>query len=100
MFFELKTYTAHPGKGEQMKRRFVEHSLRLFRAHGIHVVGYWSMANSSDQMVYVTQFADQATRDAAWKSFLADDEWKQVKTATETNGPSLKRTDLGGSAGF
>src|SRR5688500_11873598 len=40
--FELRTYTAAPGKFEALNKRFRDHTLRLFTKHGMTHVGYWT----------------------------------------------------------
>ena len=30
-------------------------------------------------------------REASWKAFVADDDWKKAKTASEANGPIVKK---------
>src|SRR5687768_12299837 len=41
-FFELRVYTAAPGKMDALNKRFREHSLKFFEKHGIKSVGYWT----------------------------------------------------------
>ena len=40
MVYELRTYWAHPGKEDAMHARFADHTINLFRAHGMTVVGF------------------------------------------------------------
>src|SRR6266478_3988022 len=47
--FELRIYTAAPGKLESLHRRFREHTLRLFEKHGIKSVGYWTAVDEEHQ---------------------------------------------------
>ena len=44
--FELRIYTAHPGKFEAMKARFRDHIIPLFAKHGMTVVGFWTAADA------------------------------------------------------
>jgi hypothetical protein len=39
--FELRTYYATPGKLEELHARFRNHTLKLFKKHGMEVVGFW-----------------------------------------------------------
>ena len=41
MIFEFRTYTAAPGKLEDLHNRFRNHTLGLFEKHGITSIGYW-----------------------------------------------------------
>ena len=40
--FELRTYTAAPGKMDALNTRFREHTIELFKKHGMDVIGFWS----------------------------------------------------------
>jgi hypothetical protein len=41
-FFELRIYTAAPGKMEALHKRFRDHAVPMFEKHGIKSVGYWT----------------------------------------------------------
>ena len=38
--FELRTYYAAPGKLEALNARFRDHTCRLFKKHGMEIVGF------------------------------------------------------------
>ena len=39
--YELRTYTCNEGKLEALKTRFRDHTIEIFKRHGIESVGYW-----------------------------------------------------------
>ncbi|MBK8313858.1 MAG: NIPSNAP family protein [Acidobacteria bacterium] len=39
--FEIRTYIAAPGKLEELHARFRNHTMKLFKKHGMEVVGFW-----------------------------------------------------------
>src|ERR1039457_7435282 len=39
--YELRTYTCNEGKLEALKARFRDHTIEIFKRHGIESVGYW-----------------------------------------------------------
>ena len=39
--YELRTYTTHPGKLDDLNARFRDHTVRLFKRHGLESVVYW-----------------------------------------------------------
>ena len=39
--FELRIYTAAPGKLDALNARFRDHTVKLFEKHGMANVGYW-----------------------------------------------------------
>ncbi len=40
-FFELRVYTAQPGKRDALAARFASRTAAIFARHGITNVGYW-----------------------------------------------------------
>ena len=89
MIYELKKYTANPGKAKALKQRFEAHTLPIFKRLGIEVVHCWTEPDAPDAFYYLTRFASTDARDAALKAFGADPEWKAAKAASETDGPLL-----------
>jgi hypothetical protein len=92
-FFEMRTYTTHPGKLDALNKRFRDHTNRLFKKHGIDMVGYWTPAegeHAKDQLVYILAYPNHEARDQSWKDFQADPEWKKAKEASEADGPLVK----------
>ncbi len=88
--FELRTYTASPGKLSDLNRRFRDHTLKLFTKHGMTNVGYWVPADSDkgaeNTLIYIVAHRDQAASEQSWKAFRADPEWTAAKSASEVNG--------------
>src|SRR5262245_794719 len=88
--FELRTYTANPGKLDALSARFRDHPDALFAKHAMTVIGYFTPADaprSQDTLIYILAFPDRAAREKAWKAFQGDPEWKRVKAESEVNGP-------------
>lgn len=88
--FELRTYTAHPGKFEAMKARFKAHVIPMFKKHGLTVVGFWTAADaplSENTLAYVLAHPDREAAKKNWASFQADPEKAKVWAETEKDGP-------------
>jgi hypothetical protein len=89
--FELRTYTASPGKLDALNARFRDHTIALFRKHGMEVVGFWEPldkeAGAGEKLIYILSHASRAAADASWKEFRADSEWVKVKADSEKDGP-------------
>jgi len=88
--FELRTYTANPGKFEAMKNRFREHIIPLFKKHNLEVVGFWTYADppgSENTLVYVLAHQSREAAKKNWSAFSADPVRKQVWADTEKDGP-------------
>ena len=88
--FELRTYTTAPGKLAALNTRFRDHTIALFKKHGMEVVAFWEPtdkeAGSGDKLVYVLAHASRAAAEASWKAFRDDPEWVKVKAESETGG--------------
>ena len=86
--FELRTYTIRPdsqGSIDTLHTRFREHTLRLFKKHGMEVVGFWHATSKPNTLVYILAYKDRETRDAAWKAFGSDAEWAKVKSELQVS---------------
>jgi hypothetical protein len=88
--FELRTYTAAPGKLDALNARFRNHTVKLFEKHGMQVVGFWEPTDAEggkgEKLVYVLAHKSRAAADASWKAFRADPDWVAVKAASEVDG--------------
>ena len=65
--FELRTYTAAPGKLETLHARFRNHTNRLFAKHGMKIVGFWVPSDkdkgADNTLVYLLRYPDRAARE-------------------------------------
>ena len=88
--FELRTYTASPGKLEALNARFRDHTIALFKKHGMEVVGFWEPldkeAGAGERLVYILAHQSRAAAEASWKSFRDDPAWVKVKADSEKGG--------------
>jgi hypothetical protein len=89
--FELRTYTAAPGKLSTLNKRFREHTIGLFAKHGIANIAYWTPVDQTqgaeDTLVYIVTHPDKAAADSNWKGFREDPDWLAAKRLSETDGP-------------
>jgi hypothetical protein len=95
-YFEQRTYHAAPGKLEALHKRFRDHTLRLFEKHGIENVGYWTPADGDEAgntLVFLLAYPDKEARDASWKAFAQDPDWKKAHAASEADGPLVEKVD-------
>jgi hypothetical protein len=88
--FEMRTYTASPGKLDALNARFRNHTLALFKKHGMEVVGFWEPldkeAGAGEKLVYILAYPSRAAAEASWKAFRADPDWVKAKADSETGG--------------
>jgi hypothetical protein len=90
VIYELREYTAVPGKLPALVKRFNDHTLGLFRKHGMRLVfiSHTQVGdNSLNEVVYMMQFDSYEQLEQQWRQFMADPEWQRVKADSETDGP-------------
>jgi NIPSNAP len=96
--FEIRTYYAAPGKLEELHARFRNHTMKLFKKHGMEVVGFWGPTDkekgSENMLVYVMAFPSREARDKAWKEFGSDPEWQEARKESEKNGKLTEKVEF------
>lgn len=93
-FFELRTYWSPEGKLPDLQARFREHTLTIFKKHGIENVAYWTpVDNKENKLVYLLAYPSKEAREKSWKEFFADPEWKEVAKKTEANGKIVSKVE-------
>lgn len=92
--FEMRVYYANEGKLDALHARFRDHTTKLFEKHGMTNLGYWVPTENPDRkLVYVLAYPDRAAREASWKGFLADPDWKAAAAASEVNGKLVAKIE-------
>lgn len=90
--FELRIYTATDGNLDNLHARFRDHTARIFRKHGMEIVGFWAPTAEEERdnkMIYILEHASQQAADASWRAFGQDPEWQEVAAASNANGQIL-----------
>jgi hypothetical protein len=95
--FEMRTYTTHPGKLDALNARFRNHTLALFKKHGMENVWYGvptdGQPGAGEKLVYILAHKSRAAADASWKAFRSDPEWTKVRTESEKDGPIIVKLE-------
>ena len=94
--FELRTYTAEPGKLEALKARFKDHTIRIFKKHHMESLGYWVPSDgdaSRNTLIYILKHPSRAEGEKNWEAFRADPEWTKVAAESEKNGKLVTKVD-------
>jgi hypothetical protein len=94
--FELRTYTAPPGKLNDLHARFRDHTMRIFRKHGMNSVGYFAPTDaplSSNTLIYVISHESREAAKKNWDEFRADPEWVKVAADSQVNGRIVEKTE-------
>jgi hypothetical protein len=94
--FEIRTYTAEPGKLPDLLKRFREHTTKLFEKHGMTNIGYWVPTDeprSQNTLIYILAHPSRDAAKQNWKDFQADPDWIKVKEASEANGKIVTKVE-------
>ena len=92
--YELRIYYTHPGKLNDLLKRFRNHTLKIFESHGMTNVGYWTpLDNPEGKLYYILSYPNRAARDASWKAFGQDTTWKRVAAESEVNGKIVSKVE-------
>ena len=95
--FELRTYTAPPGKLQALHARFRDHTNALFTKHGMTMVGYWVPSDddkgAANTLIYLLAFPSRGARDKAWEAFRSDPAWTAARTASEVDGKLTEKVE-------
>jgi hypothetical protein len=87
--FELRTYTAPPGKLDALKARFRDHTIKLFTKHGITSIGYFIPQDaplSDNTITYIIAYPSREDAKKNWAAFQADPDWIKAKAESEKDG--------------
>src|SRR5277367_1280429 len=74
--YELRTYTAAPGRLDDVLARFRDHTIAIFSRHGIVTVGFWvpldAKDGAGDKLVYLLRHPSREAAVSNWAAFHAD----------------------------
>jgi len=89
--FELRTYRTPPGKLAALHARFRDHTVGLFRKHGLGQFGYFTPMDkdkgAADTLIYLLVHKSKEAAAEAFTAFRADPAWTAAKAASEKDGP-------------
>jgi len=94
--FEMRTYTALPGKLDALNARFRDHTLKFFEKHHMKNVGYWMPTEgetAGSTLVYVISHDSREKAKQNWAAFREDAEIRKVFAATEANGKLVSKVE-------
>jgi hypothetical protein len=96
--FELRTYTAEPGRLDALNARFRDHTCKLFEKHGMTNIGYWNydkeQKHSDVMLFYILAHKSVDSAKTSFDAFRKDPDWVAAKAASEEKaGGSLTIKD-------
>jgi hypothetical protein len=94
--YELRVYHANEGKLDDLMARFRDHTIEIFKRHGMKSVAYWTPTDEplkGRTLIYILEHPSREAATENWKNFRADPEWIKVSTASEANGKLVSKVD-------
>jgi hypothetical protein len=92
--YELRIYTAAPGKLDALHARFRDHTMKLFEEHGMTNLGYWvPIDNPDSKLYYVLSYPNEGARKKSWSAFINDPDWKKAAAESEKDGKLVAKAE-------
>ena len=94
--YELRTYTCFDGKLDALKVRFRDHTIEIFKRHGIESIGYWvpqDPERSKNTLIYILAHPSREAAEKNWAAFRNDPEWQKVSKESEANGRIVQKVE-------
>src|SRR5271170_6612242 len=94
--FEIRTYTAEPGKIDALHARFRDYTVGIFKKHGMTSVGYFAPTDdplSKNTLIYILAFPSRDAAKKSWDEFRGDPEWQKVQKESEANGKLVTKVE-------
>ena len=91
--YELRTYTAVPGRLPDVIQRFNVETRKYFDKYNIKSIGYWTPIDKPNTLIYIVAHPSKEEAAKNWAAFGADPGWQAARTASMTNGPIIEKTE-------
>ena len=99
--FELRTYTAKPGKLAEFNARFGDGAAEIVERYEMKVLAYWTPFDKPDlesKLICLVHHRDRKTADASWAELRKDPDWNRIEDSrlliSEPGGIFLKATEF------
>ena len=92
--YELRTYTTNEGKLPNLNARFRDHTVRLFKKHGMDNIVYWTPTaedKKDNTLVYIIAHDSREAAKTNWKGFGGDPDWGKVRVESQVDGKFLSK---------
>lgn len=85
--FELRTYTAAPGKLDNLNARFRDHTVKLFEKHGMTNIGYFvplaGQPGAGNTLIYMLAHKSTDAAKVSFDAFRQDPAWVAARKDSE-----------------
>ncbi|MDJ0943611.1 MAG: NIPSNAP family protein [Kiloniellales bacterium] len=91
---QLRIYEIFEHNKAAFHGRFRDHAARIMARHGFRILAMWETTfergtERRTEFVYLLAWPDEAAKEAAWASFMADEDWQEIKRVTAAEHGSL-----------
>ncbi len=94
--FELRTYTCVPGRLPALEDRFRNHTVKLFKKHGMTNIAYWKTVekeNAQPRLVYLLAHQSEAAAAKSFDAFRVDKKWIKARDESEKAGKIVDKLE-------
>jgi len=95
--YELRIYTAAPGKLDGLLARFRDHTCKLFEKHGMENIGYWvpldADKGADNTLIYIVAHQSRDVAKVSWGAFVKDPAWQAAAKKSEENGKLVAKIE-------
>ena len=91
MIYEYRVYSCLPLQLPRLLARFENHTLGIWKQHGIRQVGFWTVqiGDGNHDLHYILAWESLAEREQKWNAFVADPVWIAARDDSERAGPII-----------
>jgi hypothetical protein len=95
--FELRTYSQLPGRNPAILARFKDHTVKLFKQHGMKNIAYFTTIEKDpavqSKLVYLVSHSSEEEAKSNWSGFGNDPKWKKVAADSEKDGKIIEKIE-------
>ena len=95
--FELRTYSQLPGRSPAILARFKDHTMKLFKQHGMKNIAYFTTIEKDpavqSKLVYLVSHSSEEEAKSNWSGFGNDPKWKKVAADSEKDGKIIEKIE-------
>jgi len=94
--YELRIYHTAPGKLANLQTLFRDHTVPMFKKHGLDSVGYWvpqDKPDSESTWIYILAHKSRDDAKKNWAAFQADPDWQAALKAANADGKVVEKID-------
>jgi len=92
----MRVYYAPEGKLDDLHARFRNHTMRIFKKHGMENIAYFAPQDaplSQNTLVYLIAHPSREAAKQNWAEFQKDPEWQKVANESQVNGKIVAKVE-------